>query len=993
MIRKNTSILTILLLTIFITSLIHIPTYSTNDNSPIDQISDNNQRDRDLPKKKPIELEDLKIADISDDQQNHNFSLDVFVDENWLEIFFFPGLNSTKLNEIETNWIEIPRTNGSRVSFTYFMTNLVNLSDGQSVMPSNFTTMKLSYENQSLEREEIGEINDLEQPNKDGLNATISGMVDINKTKNARFVVWNDWDENTNISYNAIMLINRKTQYNLTSKFIPTKENTKSDAITWEINFEGHQNCLSYDGHVKIEELDNFTVENVLGYDGNYWTPLNYSRNETTVFISDSYLEYKIELQTPNYLTVLFNDNLTSRAPELRLYSTCGISGNLTVWFKLTNGTILKTSWLVQENETKFFNYIMPMNATGGIGNLNVTRTKNSKSKFGVKLTEIVFHKNTLIGGYSQNTTAFRDFLVLAAYIDTDLKTWWDQKNIAEGLGLTEFERLELSNIPNALVTYEFEDLFGELNVSYIPGLNISIYNNIVDLKEYLIPPGVYNITFKAIKPGYKSVEFIDQFNISKSQVSLDLQITPSDKVFTIEETYSVSMNLITFVPYPPYWEGFLRVPVFVNLTFSNLDTGETDVDVQWSDQYGRPLPIVQTLTISGPMENTTLPGNYNLNFTIVSEYYNGSASVNITVMKKDLDITLNYESKVDEDEGFDITWDLEHGNFTGNRENMTMKIYLDGFLYNEVNFTAMNSSSGGVRFKLDDGDHIITYRLISPFYTAERTIIIEAEKGSSKPKEISWIEENWPFLLLLILAVIAMSIFGVYMTISRRKVKAKRELESELVALKTKYAATEKNVSLIEAQISQIAGIYWILIIHAEQGVTMVEITDFMFDKVLSKEYQQLAEEGVIRDSALIGGFLTAIRNFSRETSDISEHQAIFNSQTDYSTIVNDKEVHRRILEGSNYFMAFISAKETTEIMDVLGAINSIFNDDYGEAVKSFLGRISVFDPFKIESVAYLHNIIIEMQKKLEDEKLMLEHYQRHLKQVQDKIGIKKNK
>ena len=238
------------------------------------------------------------------------------------------------------------------------------------------------------------------------------------------------------------------------------------------------------------------------------------------------------------------------------------------------------------------------------------------------------------------------------------------------------------------------------------------------------------------------------------------------------------------------------------------------------------------------------------------------------------------------------------------------------------------------------------------------------------------------------------MSIFGVYMTISRRKVKAKRELESELIALKTKYAATEKNVSLIEAQISQIAGIYWILIIHSEQGVTMVEITDFMFDKVLSQEYQQLAEEGVIRDSALIGGFLTAIRNFSRETSDVeSEHQAVFNSQTDYSTVVNDKEVHRRILEGSNYFMAFISARGTTEISDVLGAINSIFNDDYGEAVKSFLGRISVFDPFKVESVAYLHNMIMEMQKKLEDEKLMLEHYQRHLKQVQDKIGIKKNK
>lgn len=90
---------------------------------------------------------------------------------------------------------------------------------------------------------------------------------------------------------------------------------------------------------------------------------------------------------------------------------------------------------------------------------------------------------------------------------------------------------------------------------------------------------------------------------------------------------------------------------------------------------------------------------------------------------------------------------------------------------------------------------------------------------------------------------------------------------------------------------------------------------------------------------------------------------------------------------------MAFISARGTTELSAVLGAINSIFNDDYGEAVKSFLGRISVFDPFKVESVAYLHNMIIEMQKKLEDEKLMLEHYQRHLKQVQDKIGIKKNK
>ncbi|MHA1256233.1 MAG: hypothetical protein ACTSPS_11600, partial [Promethearchaeota archaeon] len=473
--------------------------------------------------------------------------------------------------------------------------------------------------------------------------------------------------------------------------------------------------------------------------------------------------------------------------------------------------------------------------------------------------------------------------------------------------------------------------------------------------------------------------------------------ILATSDTLEVEQEFTLTVNL--YVNYTNdqgqsyLLENYLRIPATVNISFINLATGEIDGPNPWWGSIVQSFTLFDEYGNLPKVTNDTIPGFYKINITIDSDYYQGSDEYLVEIVEKPLTISLNYESKVDEDEGFDVTWDLEHGNFTGNRENMTMEIFLDGILYNVVNFTAMNGSSGAIRFKLDDGDHIITYRLISPFYTAELTISIEAEKGSSKPKEVSWIEENWPFLLMLILAVIAMSIFGVYMTISRRKVKAKRELESELIALKTKYAATEKNVSLIETQISQIAGIYWILIIHSEQGVTMVEITDFMFDKVLSQEYQHLAEEGVIRDSALIGGFLTAIRNFSRETSDISEHQAIFNSQTDYSTVVNDKEIHRRILEGSNYFMAFISARGTTEISDVLGAINSIFNDDYGEAVKSFLGRITVFDPFKVESVAYLHNMIMEMQKKLEDEKLMLEHYQRHLKQVQDKIGIKKNK
>ena len=75
------------------------------------------------------------------------------------------------------------------------------------------------------------------------------------------------------------------------------------------------------------------------------------------------------------------------------------------------------------------------------------------------------------------------------------------------------------------------------------------------------------------------------------------------------------------------------------------------------------------------------------------------------------------------------------------------------------------------------------------------------------------------------------------------------------------------------------------------------------------------------------------------------------------------------------------------------MSSINSKFHGGYSEAVKSFMGKITVFFPFKEEVVSYLHNEIRELQKKLEDEKLMLEHYQRHLKQVQEKIGIKKNK
>jgi hypothetical protein len=231
-------------------------------------------------------------------------------------------------------------------------------------------------------------------------------------------------------------------------------------------------------------------------------------------------------------------------------------------------------------------------------------------------------------------------------------------------------------------------------------------------------------------------------------------------------------------------------------------------------------------------------------------------------------------------------------------------------------------------------------------------------------------------------------------MTMSRRRVRAQRALDSELIALKTRLAATEDNITLIQNQISQIAGIYWILVIHSEQGTTMVEITEFRFNEVLGEEFKVFVEEGMIRDSALIGGFLTAIRNFSRETSGEShEYQPIFNSQTDYSTIVNDKEVHRRILEGTSYFMAFISARGTMEISEVLSTVNSKFHEGYEEAAKEFLGKVTVFDPFKEEVVTYLHNEIRDLQKQLEEQILLRQHYEKHLKQVSDKIGIKKNK
>ncbi|HEY0090279.1 MAG TPA: hypothetical protein VGB37_15630, partial [Candidatus Lokiarchaeia archaeon] len=259
---------------------------------------------------------------------------------------------------------------------------------------------------------------------------------------------------------------------------------------------------------------------------------------------------------------------------------------------------------------------------------------------------------------------------------------------------------------------------------------------------------------------------------------------------------------------------------------------------------------------------------------------------------------------------------------------------------------------------------------------------------------EPSWLEENWIWLVIGVILLVAFAIFAIFMVISRHKIKIKRGLESELITLKNRISSTETAITTIETQIAQIASIFWILVVHSEQGTTMVEIDKFYFEKILGKDQLDLIGKGEFRDSALIGGFLTAIRSFSRETSGTPmSSQPIFNSETDYSTVVDNMEIHRRILEGTNYFMAFVSTKPTSVISDVLTGINSLFETNYGETSKKFVGSVAEFIPFRDEVPKYLHEEIRKFQKELKDQQMLLEHYGRHLNQVQDKIGIKPKK
>ncbi|MFX1259341.1 MAG: hypothetical protein ACFFAN_15915 [Promethearchaeota archaeon] len=971
--EKTKIILVLMLFIIFLCSSIQIP--KTTKNPPY--LEQNEQKDTSNDKPLDIEplekIENLKTA--GNPQQGYNFSFNTLINEELTNMAFgYINYNSTKPND-KTNWMVMPRTKGSNLEFIILIYNLTNTSSMKQIKPSDLNTMYLSYLNESLVRENISQVND--HPWGVGYGYVMD-QVKINESNDAQFVIWNDWAEATDIMYNATIWITSATRSRTTeTKFIPSKENTQSNTIVWELSYQGYFNYGDYNASLEIAELNNFTIKTVSGYDGKYWTPINYSNDNTHIYINESFMEYKIELLTPNCIDVMYNENLTwvNSENELRLYVMCKMEGNLTIRFEDTNGTVHEEfKEDVAINEIVFFNYIMNLNATGGIGSLNITLVNKSKILFGIKICEVMFYKQTVIGGYTQNTPAFSEFFVAVGFIDLEYSYYLDIYKPY----LTDYQKLNQTIIPKATVTFEFEGYMGELNYGLIEveqGVYINAYSKILDLRELQIAPGKYNITFRANKLGYSSLVNITEIEILKKNATIE--IVSYDDILTIEEPFAISVNVYNEYPY----ENYLWVPV--NITLTILKNGEIEDQTTMEN-------IIQSITLRDVMSNDTIPGSYMLNMSIESEYYQGNRSFTIEVIKKNLKLSLDYDDIVEEDEKFEVDWELENGDFNGNRENMTLQILIDGDIYETIDLTT--GSSGDISFELDEGDYEITFRLISPFYFAEETIDIEAEEEETP--EPTWLEQNWPWILVLIIILIIISIFSITMLYSRHKIKIQRGLESELIALKTKFNTTENQVSLLKKQISQIAGIYWILVVHSEQGTTMVEITDFKFKEVLGDDYNEFIGKDIIIDSALIGGFLTAIRNFSRETSGtLQEYQSIFNSQTDYTTIINDQEVHRRILEGTDYFMGFISTKGTIEISNILSTINSKFRDGYGKAVKTYKGRITIFEPFKNEVISFLHNEIRNLQNKLSETRSVLNYYDSHLNQVQEKIGIKPHK
>ncbi|MFX0189063.1 MAG: hypothetical protein ACFE8A_15165 [Candidatus Hodarchaeota archaeon] len=991
--RKSRKLIVISMIFIIIASAINIKKIS-NENTSSDEIEVEKSFNKEKIKDEPLSIEQPKTAGPSG--QSYNFTFNTTIYETWNRTWVYPWSFSNRGGDDSFSWLIQYDTVGYSVFYEFNITDLINMSDiGFPKLYPSTINLALEQYNDTGIWEHVAYIND---------GAAIgdgycSGFINMEPYLPGAFRVTYDYFGKTNITYYPIMKFWRNPfQSEIRTEFIPDTQNTQSDLIKWELTYENFLPgyILGYRANLTIENFTFFTLREIKGRKGLYWEPINYTMNNDFLIITESAEEYIIELQTPNYVSIIYNDNLTwkTNSNELNLHTTCKMAGNLTIQFRDTNGTIhedIKDQPVVKDQEV-YFNYIMPRNATGGIGYLNVTLINNSKILFGVKIAEINFYKQAIIVAFTNDTYAFEPrFFVAAFYVDFD---YFIDLIINYGYDpdLDFIEVLNLTMIPNATITYDLEGYIGELDYTKIPipEVDFMVYLKEIDLRELQLPSEMYNLTFRASKPFYDSGVNVTKINIWKRPV--EITISSTNNIYAIEENFTIIIDLS--VEYPGFGvENYLRVLSTVNITFINNDTGKIDIGpIPWWE------PIIQTLDISDSIKNTTIPGTYMLNVTLDSDYYEGTGSFFVKIIRKELEISVGYSSLIKESISTNFTWILDEGTFVGNRENMTLEILVDNISTKNVSLSLTSNSSGYNLFSFTPGIHNITYRLISPFYYAEETIefVVQAlpPPGDDDDDDDGDKEENIILLMIIILILIGVSILAIFMVISRHKVKAQRELEFELIALKTKTAATEQKISLIETQISEIASIYWVLVVHSEQGVTLVEIADFKFEDVIGEEQKELIGKGMLRDSALIGGFLTAIRNFSRETSGTSlEYQPVFNSQTDYSTIVNDNEVHRRILEGTHYFMAFVSSRGTMEISDVLSFINSKFELAYGEAVKNFEGAISPFRSFEEIVVEYLHEEIKALQKKLIEERLELEQHERHLREVQEKIGIKPKK
>ena len=501
--------------------------FSSNDKSTNDQISDNNQLDRDLPKEEPIEFEQLNQLKTADQPESGlNFSFYSKIDDIWNSTWYFE-------NYEQFEDIELPFTEGHNVSYIITISDLKNKTTMQPLLPSDIDQINayfiLGYKNGTYTYKLLSGINDL---NYQWLNGCVAFPDDVPGT----FLI----ASNTSIIYNVSISLNSTRSETIRTDFIPEPENTLSEVINWELRVPGYAPG-NYSGILEVEDISKFTLHRVLGNEEGYWRPINYTKIGTQFFFNESYLEFMIELQTPNYISVTFNDNLTASNNELRLYTTCNMPGNLTVEFTDNNGTLHRNvTKNVNKGQIVFYNFIMPLNSSGGIGILNVTLTNTSNIYFGAKYAEITFFKEAFIYAFTSNTTAFSQFYVIAPYLDKDIFDDLVERNQTESLGLTIFEVLNQTMIHNATVTYELGEISGELeditlamNESGVI-YNTSLYFKLVDLSEYQIRPGIYNLTFRASKPGYTSLVFVAEITISEHEVEIIIDLL-EDEIDTLQ--------------------------------------------------------------------------------------------------------------------------------------------------------------------------------------------------------------------------------------------------------------------------------------------------------------------------------------------------------------------------------------------------------------------------------------------------------------------------